>query len=252
MAGRVVSSKATKFYTYSRTARSNTEYATKMKRLSNQIFGEVSEEFGLVIFSNNVSGETPHEWFTSCPRPKVCQWAFGAEWSLGMLHFFQFFWSSCWAFRSLGILASRKLQNSCAILGTMACSGRTLNVCVSCQNRDRLLRILLESNYFRDEHADFKDEMARLRQLRGKVKIRYFSLPDLPSWSCWSGSYCHVTADLAAELHNSFSCPHYVLIITLQAKLEGWETAWEDSCSQVWRGELLSAWSIPQLSGQLL
>ena len=41
MAGRVVSSKATKFYTYSRTARSNTEYATKMKRLSNQIFGEV-------------------------------------------------------------------------------------------------------------------------------------------------------------------------------------------------------------------
>ena len=61
MAGRVVSSKATKFYTYSRTARSNTEDATKMKRLSNQIFGEVSEEFGLVIFSNNVSGETPHE-----------------------------------------------------------------------------------------------------------------------------------------------------------------------------------------------
>ena len=35
-------------------------------------------------------------------------------------------WSSCWAFRSLGILALRKLQNSCAILGTMACSGRTL------------------------------------------------------------------------------------------------------------------------------
>ena len=88
MAGRVVSSKATKFYTYSRTARSNTEYATKMKRLSNQIFGEVSEEFGLVIFSNNALGETPHEWFTSCPRPKVCQWAFGAEWSLGMLLFF--------------------------------------------------------------------------------------------------------------------------------------------------------------------
>ena len=46
--------------------------------------------------------------------------------------FFSFFrWTSCWAFRSLGILASRKLQNSCAILGTMACSGRTLNVCVS-------------------------------------------------------------------------------------------------------------------------
>ena len=41
MAGRVVSTKATKFFTYSRTARSNTEYATKMKRLSNQIFGEV-------------------------------------------------------------------------------------------------------------------------------------------------------------------------------------------------------------------
>ena len=41
MAGRVVSTKATKFFTYSRTAKSNTEYATKMKRLSNQIFGEV-------------------------------------------------------------------------------------------------------------------------------------------------------------------------------------------------------------------
>ena len=46
--------------------------------------------------------------------------------------------------------------------------------CVSCQNRDHLLRILLEFHLFRDEHADFKDEMARLRQLRGKVKIRYF------------------------------------------------------------------------------
>ena len=47
MAGRVVSTKATKFFTYSRTARSNTEYAAKMKRLSNQIFGEVGETFPL-------------------------------------------------------------------------------------------------------------------------------------------------------------------------------------------------------------
>ena len=31
----------TKFYTYARTMKSDTEYATKMKRLSNQIFGEV-------------------------------------------------------------------------------------------------------------------------------------------------------------------------------------------------------------------
>ena len=29
------------------------------------------------------------------------------------------------------------------------------------------------SSLIRDEHADFKDEMARLRQLRGKVKMRY-------------------------------------------------------------------------------
>ena len=29
------------------------------------------------------------------------------------------------------------------------------------------------SSIIRDEHADFKDEMARLRQLRGKVKMRY-------------------------------------------------------------------------------
>ena len=31
------------------------------------------------------------------------------------------------------------------------------------------------SSIIRDEHADFKDEMARLRQLRGKVKMRYVS-----------------------------------------------------------------------------
>ena len=49
MAGRVVSTKATKFFTYSRTARSNTEYAAKMKRLSNQIFGEVGETFPCIL-----------------------------------------------------------------------------------------------------------------------------------------------------------------------------------------------------------
>ena len=60
MAGRVVSSKATKFYTYSRTARSNTEYATKMKRLSNQIFGEVGwvEKF-LALKKVNVQVRRP-------------------------------------------------------------------------------------------------------------------------------------------------------------------------------------------------
>ena len=31
----------TKFYTYSRTMKSETDYADKMRRLSNQIFGEV-------------------------------------------------------------------------------------------------------------------------------------------------------------------------------------------------------------------
>jgi len=35
-----------------------------------------------------------------------------------------------------------------------------------------LMRNLRDYGLFRDEHADFKDEMARLRQLRGKVKIR--------------------------------------------------------------------------------
>ena len=41
MAGRVVNTKLTKFFTYSRAAKSQSEYATNMKRLSNQIFGEV-------------------------------------------------------------------------------------------------------------------------------------------------------------------------------------------------------------------
>ena len=36
------------------------------------------------------------------------------------------------------------------------------------------LENFIRVSLFRDEHADFKDEMARLRQLRGKVKIRYF------------------------------------------------------------------------------
>ena len=31
----------TKFFTYSRTMKSETEYANRMRRLSNQIFGEV-------------------------------------------------------------------------------------------------------------------------------------------------------------------------------------------------------------------
>ena len=55
MAGRVVSTKATKFFTYSRTARSNTEYATKMKRLSNQIFGEVGATGGGEEISLNMN-----------------------------------------------------------------------------------------------------------------------------------------------------------------------------------------------------
>ena len=66
MAGRVVSTKATKFFTYSRAAKSNTEYATKMKRLSNQIFGEVGGR-KVVSFEYNPSlGETSDECFTSC------------------------------------------------------------------------------------------------------------------------------------------------------------------------------------------
>ena len=55
MAGRVVSTKATKFFTYSRTARSNTEYATKMKRLSNQIFGEVGGVESCMLSMKSIS-----------------------------------------------------------------------------------------------------------------------------------------------------------------------------------------------------
>ena len=49
----MISTKATKFFTYSRTARSNTEYAAKMKRLSNQIFGEVGETFPCILCSHS-------------------------------------------------------------------------------------------------------------------------------------------------------------------------------------------------------
>jgi len=114
MAGRVVSSKATKFYTYSRTARSNTEYATKMKRLSNQIFGEVRRPM-------NASQAALVDKFASEPLEQSEMWV---TWYPGL------------------------------------------------EETAELMRNLREYGLFRDEHQDFKDEMARLRQLRGKVKMR--------------------------------------------------------------------------------
>ena len=67
-------------------------------------------------------------------------------------------------FRSHTILAWKRLQSWCAIWGTMVSSGKIHN---SKRSKNYL------SSIIRDEHADFKDEMARLRQLRGKVKMRY-------------------------------------------------------------------------------
>lgn len=72
MAGRVGSTKLTKFFTYSRTAQSKTEYAGKMKRLSNQIFGEVrrpmnSAQMALVEKFSSQPLEQREDWVTYYP-----------------------------------------------------------------------------------------------------------------------------------------------------------------------------------------
>jgi len=112
MAG--VVSKATKFYTYARTMKSQTEYATRMKRLSNQIFGEVRRPTS--INSLRVVDKLSKE-----PLEQREDWI-------------QFY--------------------------------------PAVEETTELMRVLRDYGLFRDEHKDFKEEMERLRALRGKSRVR--------------------------------------------------------------------------------
>jgi len=112
MAGNI--GKAVKIYGYARTMNSKSNYATKMNRLSNQIFGEVarptsSEGMNIV---ERLSAE-PHE------------------------------------------LKQYRNEYYPAV-----------------EEATELMSILREYGLYRDEHADFKEEMQRARELRGKPKIR--------------------------------------------------------------------------------
>lgn len=114
MAGRVTCSKATKFFTYSRTARSSTDYQVRMKRLSNQIFGEVRRPM-------NESQKALVDKFAAEPLEQREDW---------------------------------------------------VTFYPAVEETQELMRTLRDYGLYRDEHQDFKDEMERLRMLRGKVKIR--------------------------------------------------------------------------------
>ena len=83
MAGRVGSTKLTKFFTYSRTAQSKTEYAGKMKRLSNQIFGEVRFYPAPVHCNLPRAGAEADELSPDGAGGEVLQPAPGAEGGLG-------------------------------------------------------------------------------------------------------------------------------------------------------------------------
>jgi small subunit ribosomal protein S33 len=115
MAGNI--GKAVKLYGYARTVKSKSDYATKMNRLSNQIFGEVARptsQEGMQIVER-LSAE-PHE----------------------------------------------KQQYRVEFYPAI-------------EEATELMRILREYGLYRDEAADFKEDMQRTRELRGKPKIR----------SCW-------------------------------------------------------------------
>jgi len=112
MAGNI--GKAVKIYGYARTIKSKSDYATKMNRLSNQIFGEVARpttKEGMTIVER-LSAE-PHEkqQYRSEYYPAI-------------------------------------------------------------EEATELMSILREYGLYRDEAADFKEEMQRTRELRGKPKVR--------------------------------------------------------------------------------
>nr|ACO11891.1 Mitochondrial 28S ribosomal protein S33 [Lepeophtheirus salmonis] len=107
-------SKTTKFFTYSRAFSSPTEYAKRMRHLSNSIFGEVRRDTSqnskqvISMFSKN-----PYE-----QRKEIVEYYPTHE------------------------------------------------------ETTKLMKLLRDYGLYRDEHEDFKEEMARLRALRGKVRFR--------------------------------------------------------------------------------
>jgi len=112
MAGNI--GKAVKIYGYARTVKSKSEYATKMTRLSNQIFGEVARPTSRegMMTVTRLSDE-PHEL--------------------------------------------RQYRNE---------------YYPAVEEATELMSILREYGLYRDEAADFKEEMHRSRELRGKPGIR--------------------------------------------------------------------------------
>jgi len=112
MSGKI--GKAVKLYNYSRTLKSQSEYATKMTRLSNQIFGEVVRPTS--VEGMNVAqrlSQEPHE------------------------------------------LRQYRYEYYPAV-----------------EEATELMRILRSYGLYRDEFEDFKEEMERARQRRGKVHVR--------------------------------------------------------------------------------
>lgn len=104
---------ATNFVKYSQLINSSTKYATRMKRLSNRIFGEVAVP-------------------TNSKSMKVVK-----------------------------IFEARPLHTNEEIIHYYPRHVET----------HALMLKLREYGLFRDEHQDFKEEMKRLRELRGKVKV---------------------------------------------------------------------------------
>lgn len=104
---------ATKYATYAGLARAGTNYARRMQRLSNRIFGEVAAP-------------------TNDKSLKVAR-----------------------------MFAARPLHSDEAVLHYYPRHVET----------HALMLRLRELGLFRDEHQDFKEEMARLRALRGKQRV---------------------------------------------------------------------------------
>jgi len=112
MSGKI--GKAVKIYNYSRTLKSKSEYATKMNRLSNRIFGEVARPTsneGMNVAQR--LSEEPHE------------------------------------------LRQYRYEYYPAV-----------------EEAQELMRVLRSYGLYRDEFEDFKEEMERARQRRGKVLVR--------------------------------------------------------------------------------
>jgi len=112
MAGNI--GKSVRLYNYTRTLKSKSEYATKMNRLSNQIFGEIKRP-------------------TSYESMKIVQRLSREPFECMEVH-------------------------------------KTYYPAV--EETTELMRLLRDYGLYRNEHEDFKEEMLRQRQLRGKARIR--------------------------------------------------------------------------------